>query len=213
MGRIRAVLFDLDGVLVDARDWHFDALNRALASFGFTLTRQEHEDLYDGLPTRRKLEILSERKGLPPALHDPIHRLKQVFTREEILARCVPVAAKVAMVRLLRKDGYRLGVCSNAIRDSVNLMLRHAGLLEYLECALSQEDVERPKPEPDIYREAMARLASAPEETVIVEDGRHGLESGQRAGGHVLQVRTIDEVDHEFVRRFIEDVERAAVKS
>lgn len=59
---IKAVLFDMDGVLIDAREWHYDALNQALALFGFAITRQEHENYYDGLPTRVKLQRLTEEK-------------------------------------------------------------------------------------------------------------------------------------------------------
>lgn len=59
---IKAVLFDMDGVLIDAREWHYDALNRALSLFGYTITRQEHENYYDGLPTHVKLKKLTEEK-------------------------------------------------------------------------------------------------------------------------------------------------------
>jgi len=211
LGRVKAVLFDLDGVLVDAADWHYEAFNRALGRFGYTITRPEHLQTYDGLPTRNKLEILSRDKGLPPALHATIHQLKQEFTRDQIIASCRPVPEKRLLLRRLKEEGRRLGVCSNAIRESVHLMLGQSGLMEYLDCVLSQEEVELPKPAPDIYREAMTRLQSPPGETVIVEDGRHGVESGRRAGGHVLQVETWSEVDYGFVRRFIDEVERAPV--
>jgi hypothetical protein len=63
VNRITAVLFDLDGVLVDATEWHYEALNHALGLFGFDITRYEHLSSYNGLPTRRKLEMLSVEKG------------------------------------------------------------------------------------------------------------------------------------------------------
>ena len=211
MGRITAVLFDLDGVLVDAGEWHFGALNRALERYGYTITRAEHLATYDGLPTSAKLAILTREKGLPPALHATIHGLKQEFTRDQILSSCRPVPEKRLLMRRLKEEGRRLGVCSNAIRQTVHLMLDQSGLLEFLDCVLSQEEVELPKPAPDIYREAMKRLQASPAETVIVEDGRHGAESGFRAGGHVLKVESWSEVDYERVHRFVEDVERAPV--
>src|SRR5882762_4542480 len=140
MGRVRAVLFDLDGVLVDAGRWHFEALNLALGRYGFEITREEHETIYDGLPTRRKLEILTRDKGLPASLHPVLHELKQTYTRQRILEDCHPAPEKVLLVRRLKEGGLRLGVCSNAIRDSVDLMLDRAGLAGHLDCVLTPAD-------------------------------------------------------------------------
>src|SRR5579872_1178148 len=80
MAKIKLVLFDMDGVLIDAKDWHYEALNRALGHFGLTIGRDEHLTLYDGLPTRRKLEMLSKSRGLPAKLHRFINDLKQNYT-------------------------------------------------------------------------------------------------------------------------------------
>src|SRR5216684_3361292 len=77
--QVGAILFDLDGVLVDATEWHYEALNRALALFGFTISRYEHLSSYNGLPTLKKLEMLTIEKGLPKQLHSMISRLKQQY--------------------------------------------------------------------------------------------------------------------------------------
>ena len=90
MSAIKAVLFDLDGVLIDATEWHYKALNRSLALFGFTISRYDHMATYNGLPTRQKLEMLSVEKGFPRSLHSLVNKIKQKYTREEILRRCTP---------------------------------------------------------------------------------------------------------------------------
>lgn len=201
---IKAVLFDLDGVLIDATDWHFRALNRALALFGFEISRYDHLKTYNGLPTRTKLEMLSVEAGLPSSLHGMINRLKQVYTREEILQSCWPVFEKEYMMSRLRRDGLRVAVCSNAIRESVELMLGRAGLLPWVEFILSNEDVATPKPDPAIYQAAMARLGVAPHEVVIVEDAPHGILAARRAGAHVCEVEGFPDVDYWRVRRAID---------
>ncbi len=206
--KIKAVLFDLDGVLVDATEWHYDALNRALALFGYTIARYEHLTIYNGLPTRKKLEMLSVEKGLPRGLHTMINRIKQKFTREEILRQCTPVFEKEYMIRQLRRDGYRLGCCSNSIRDSLELMLRGSGILDQFEVLVSNEDVQHPKPDPEMYLNAMSALQLAPGETVIVEDADHGAEAARRAGGHLCRVSGFGEVEYERIRRFIADIEQ-----
>ena len=208
MTRIACVLFDLDGVLVDATEWHYVALNRALALFGFDITRYEHLSDYNGLPTRKKLQMLSVEKGLPAALHNTLNRLKQVYTRDEILTRCRPVFEKEYMLSRLRKDGYRMAVCSNSIRDSLEMMVRQSGLDEYFDFLVSNEDVSRSKPDPEIYETGMARLGVTPAETMIVEDSPHGLEAARRSGAHVCQVSGFTDVDYFKVRSAIDRAEQ-----
>jgi len=207
MTRISCILFDLDGVLVDATEWHYEALNRALRLFGFDITRYEHLSSYNGLPTRRKLEMLSVEKGLPHAIHSVLNRLKQVYTRDEIVARCRPVFEKEYMLSRLRHEGYRLAVCSNSIRDSLDTMVRQSGLSDYLEFVVSNEDVTRPKPDPEIYRVAITRLGVTPQEVLIVEDAPHGVEAARRAGGHLCQVTGFADVDYFRVRAAIDRAE------
>ncbi|HEX7796325.1 MAG TPA: HAD family hydrolase [Vicinamibacterales bacterium] len=207
MTRISCVLFDLDGVLVDATEWHYVALNRALALFGFDITRYEHLSDYNGLPTRKKLQMLSVEKGLPQALHDTLSRLKQVYTRDEILTRCRPVFEKEYMLSRLRKEGYRMAVCSNSIRESLRMMVQQSGLETYFEFLVSNEDVSRPKPNPEIYATTMTRMGVRPTETVIVEDSLHGLEAARRSGAHVCQVSGFADVDYFRVRSAIDRIE------
>jgi len=211
MTKIKAVLFDLDGVLIDATEWHYEALNRALALFGFQITRYEHLSSYNGLPTRRKLEMLTLEKGLPQALHSLISRAKQAYTREVILAQCHPTFEKEYMLSRLKRDGYRLAVCSNAIGESVELMLKQAGLYDYFEFLISNEDVTRPKPDPEIYLAALGRMNLKASEVVIVEDAPHGLEAARKAGGHVCQVAGFHEVDYFRVKNFVTSVEERMV--
>jgi HAD superfamily hydrolase (TIGR01509 family) len=208
MTRISCVLFDLDGVLVDATEWHYVALNRALALFGFDITRYEHLSDYNGLPTRQKLQMLSVEKGLPQALHDTLSRLKQVYTRDEILTRCRPVFEKEYMLSRLRKEGYRMAVCSNSIRESLLMMIQQSGLETYFEFLVSNEDVSRPKPNPEIYATAMKRMGVRPTETVIVEDSLHGLEAARRSGAHICQVSGFADVDYFRVRSAIDRIEQ-----
>lgn len=211
MKKIAAVVFDLDGVLIDATEWHYEALNRALAPFGFTISRYEHLSTYNGLPTRKKLEMLTVEKGLPVTLHDLIARLKQGYTRDEIVTKCRPVFEKEYMLSRLTREGYRLAVCSNAVRDSVELMLRHAGLFDYFEFVLSNEDVQRPKPNPDVYVQALRRLGCAAEQVVVVEDAPYGVQAARAASLHVCQVAGVQDVDYFKIAGFIAGMERRSV--
>jgi HAD superfamily hydrolase (TIGR01509 family) len=154
--------------------------------------------------------MLSVEKGLPQALHDTLSRLKQVYTRDEILTRCRPVFEKEYMLSRLRKEGYRMAVCSNSIRESLRMMVQQSGLETYFEFLVSNEDVSRPKPNPEIYATAMTRMGVRPAETIIVEDSLHGLEAARRSGAHVCQVSGFADVDYFRVRSAIDRIDHRA---
>jgi beta-phosphoglucomutase len=145
---IKAVLFDLDGVLVDARDWHYEALNTALGVFGFRISRDEHEAVYNGLPTTQKLEKLSLEKGLPAELHQLIYDLKQIHTKRALHGKTRPSFDKQLMLKRLKNAGLKIAVCSNSIRETVEVMLENAMLKEYFDLLLSNQDVKQNKPHP-----------------------------------------------------------------
>ena len=136
-----------------------------------------------------------------------LNRLKQVYTRDEIFTKCRPVFEKEYMVSRLRREGYRLAVCSNSIRDTLDMMVRQSGLGEHFEFLISNEDVSKPKPDPDIYAAAIARMGVTPQETLIVEDAPHGVEAARRVGAHVCQVAGFHDVHYSRIRAALERIE------
>jgi beta-phosphoglucomutase-like phosphatase (HAD superfamily) len=159
---IKAVIFDMDGVLIEAKDWHYEALNRALRLFGLEISRYEHLTTFDGLPTKRKLQMLSAQGNLPAELHDFLNEMKQRYTMEIVGTQCKPRFNHEYALSRLRAEGYRLAVCSNSIRDTINTMMSKAALLHYLEFFVSNQDVAKPKPDPEMYNVAIARLGLVP---------------------------------------------------
>ena len=146
---IKHIIFDLDGVLVDARELHYESLNRGVAKFGYTIARDEHLSTYDALPTAKKLQMLTERKGLPVELHDDIWKEKQTQTRE-IINQMEYDERMREVLRGLRDHGYTIIVCSNSIRESTKLMLLRRGFLEFVDFYLSNQDVRNAKPHPEV---------------------------------------------------------------
>jgi HAD superfamily hydrolase (TIGR01509 family) len=210
MGKIAGIIFDMDGVLIDAKEWHFEALNRALGLFGHVIRRADHLSSYDGLPTRRKLEMLTRERGLPRGLHGLIGELKQQYTTELIHLRCKPTFAHQYALSNLRALGYKLAVASNSVRSTVQLMMEKSDLASYLDLTLSNQDVSKPKPDPEIYATAIARLGMRPEQCLIVEDNEHGLQAARAAGGHVMAVQGVEDVNLPKVLEEIRRVERMA---
>ena len=204
---IKAVIFDMDGVLVDAKEWHYQAFNQALEHHGYTLTEEEHRTRYDGLPTRVKLQWLERDKGVPASLHDSIKDLKQKFTLELLHKNCRPNPHHLRTLSELKRMGMQLGVASNSVAETVTLVLKMTELDTYLNFVLSNQDVRLPKPDPEIYRRSIQLLGIKPEECLIVEDNEYGIQAARAAGGHVLVVQGTFEVTLENVQSFIKQIE------
>jgi HAD superfamily hydrolase (TIGR01509 family) len=199
----KTVLFDMDGVLIDATEWHYEALNESLEIFGFSIPRDEHLNRFNGMTTRSKLEILSAEKNLPRGLHDIISDIKQDRTLRIAARMCFPNASHLILLSSLKERNIKVGVVTNSIRLTSEFMLEYAGLTKYLDVLITNEDVASPKPAPDGYRLAMARLQSLPEETVVVEDGDHGVAAAVSAGARVVKVRNPGDVSLELIERIV----------
>lgn len=211
MNKIKAVIFDMDGVLIDAKEWHYESLNKALRLFGYEISRYEHLVTYDGLPTASKLNMMSLEKNLPKGLHKYINALKQQYTMEEIFLHCRPMFIHEYALSTLKSQGYRLAVASNSIRASVEIMMKKSNLEKYLDFYLSNEDVRKAKPDPEIYQTAIEKLGLLPKECLVVEDNKNGIQSATAAGAHVLKVKNVYDVNYDniynTIRRYEEEIE------
>ncbi len=189
--KIKAVLFDMDGVLIDAKEWHYEALNRALDLFGMTISRFDHLTTFDGLPTRKKLEILSIERGLPKELHEFINEIKQIYTMEIVHTKCKPSFIHEYTLSKLKAAGYRLGLCSNSSRQTVDTMMEKSNLKNYFDVMISNEDVLKGKPDPEMYLKAIKIFELLPRECLVVEDNENGIKAAKASGAHVLVVKDV----------------------
>lgn len=192
---MKAILFDMDWVLIDACERHYEALNKALDLFWFTITRQEHENYYDWLPTKIKLNKLSEEKGLPRSLHQFINEMKQQYTVDAVYNNSTIDFSKQILLKKLKDKWFKLWVCSNSIKKTIDIMLEKAMLYGYFDIILSNEDVTESKPSPEIYLTAMTMLWVKPENVYIVEDSEHWIRAAKAAGAKVLEVSNSAEVN------------------
>ena len=197
---IKAIFFDLDGVLVDACDWHSHSLNDALEVHkGFRISYEEPLDKYNGLPTSVKLDML----GVSEKEKESIWRMKQDRTLENIKMYGSTDKYKIRMLSQLREEGYKLVCVTNSIRETAIEMLRSTGQLELFDFIITNEDVENNKPHPDCYMLAMNRLGLAKQECLIVEDSPKGKQSAYASGAKVLEVEDVYDVTLDNIRRVI----------
>ncbi len=211
MSKIKAVIFDMDGVLIDAKEWHYEALNKALGLFGYEISRYDHLVTYDGLPTAKKLEMLSMEKGMPLRLHKFINELKQQYTVDRIVADCHPIFSHEFALSNLKEEGYHLAVASNSMRKTVEMMMERSNLISYLDFFLSNQDVSKGKPDPEIYNVAINRLGFQSDECLIVEDNQNGIMAAKAAGGHVMQVNSVYDVNYVNIKENIAMSEKGEI--
>lgn len=194
--KIKAVIFDMDGVLIDAREWHYHALNRALQLFGMPIDYEQHLRRFAGLPTKEKLLTLHKEQNLPLKLFKFIDQLKQKYTLEIVETSCHPQFQHEYLLSRLSQDGYKLAVASNSIKKTIEVMLSKANIIDYFDFYLSNQDVVNSKPSPDIYVKAISRLGLLPSECLIVEDNDNGIKAAIGSGAHVLTIKNIEEVNY-----------------
>ena len=199
---IKAVFFDMDGVLIDAREWHYEALNQALQHFGYSISRESHLSTFDGLPTRVKLSMMSHSQGLPVGLHDLINSLKQNYTIIHSHAKCKPTFNHRYCLSRLKRD-YKIAVCSNSIKKTIETMLSLSGLIDYVDLIISNEDVTLPKPDPEMYLAAMNHFGLNSSECLIIEDSEHGIQAAKASKCHLIEVAMPNDVSYEKISKQI----------
>ncbi len=198
---IKAVIFDLDGVLVDACDWHYHSLNDALEHFkGFRISHDEHIQKYNGLPTSRKLEILGITEE---SEKEQIWKMKQEKTLENIKKYGFHDKYKIKMLKKLKNEGFKIACVTNSIRLTAEKMLKVTGQLYFMDTVIANEDVKNNKPSPDCYHLAFKTLGITREECIIVEDSPKGKQAAYASGAKVLEVEDIYDVTYDNIRRHI----------
>lgn len=197
--RPQAVIFDMDGVLIDARDWHYRALNEALAIFSAEISSEDHLHRFDGLPTRVKLQMLTDAGRLPAHLHNVVQQVKQERTLREAARLCFPRVEHLLLLSWLRKMQCKIGVATNSVRATSTAMLEFAGISPYLDVLVTNEDIAHAKPAPDIYIRACELLGVPTSETLVIEDHAYGVTAAHEAGCRVLQVAGVEDVSTALV--------------
>lgn len=194
MDEIKGIIFDMDGVLIDARDWHYEALNSALEPFGYEISDKDHENRFDGLPTSKKLEILSREQGLPFLLHSVISKTKQDRTLRIAATYCFPDPSLLILLHSLKSCGIPMSVYTNSIRKTTEFMLTHANIIDMFNVIVTNEDVVSPKPSPEGYLKVANLMHLQPSEILVIEDGDYGVQAAREAGCRVLRVESPKDV-------------------
>ena len=204
---IKLIIFDLDGVLVDAKNIHYETLNSALSLVDekYVINWNDHLSIFDGLKTNQKLEMLTQQRGLPIDKHKVIWDEKQKLTLKSLQSLQPSIQLQETFIKLIH-DGYKIACCSNSIRKTVLIVLSKLGIIEYFDLIISNEDVKNSKPHPEMYWKAISNMSVLPEETLIVEDSPNGLLAATRSKSHVLRVLSPKNVIYKNINNKITEI-------
>jgi HAD superfamily hydrolase (TIGR01509 family) len=209
INEIKAIIFDLDGVLVDARTLHYEAFRQAFESIcpPHTLSWKQHEELYDGLSTRQKLQKMIDLNIISEEMAIQVSSEKQRLTTTLIEKTICVRPYLINLLRSLQSQGYILACATNSIRKTLDMMLLTLKISEFFSLTLSNNDVENPKPSPDIYSLCFTKLGLLSEQCLICEDSPHGLKASYSSGAHVLEIEDANDLTLEKIHQKIKNIE------
>lgn len=201
----KLIIFDLDGVLIDSRELHFDAFNESLKEVDskYMITLKEHLSIYDGLPTNKKLERLTLNKNLPETFHKQIWKRKQEITLELLSSEVVKDDKLIEIFSYLKSQNHIICVASNSIKATIDLILNKKEITNFVDYIVSNEDVEFPKPNPQMYLKCMCKFGTSPKNTVVVEDSYVGRTAAFESGAIVCPVKNSTELTLPLIKSYL----------
>lgn len=181
----RAIVWDMDGVLVDTGEFHFRAWCRILGELGKDLSREEFLERFG----MKSVDILRETLGdrSPEELRVLAAR-KEGYYREEIGGNVKPLPGVRTILESLQRAGFRQALASSAPRMNIDLILEAVGIRPFFDAVVSGDEVRAGKPDPEIFLEASRRIGVDPPACVVIEDAIPGVVAAKGAGMHCVAV-------------------------
>lgn len=189
---IKAIIFDLDGVLIETKDLHFNALNQAISKFdsNFQISYSDHLKKFDGLSTKKKLEILIGN-GLDPSLKNKIEQEKKILTKDFLKNQIKFDPEIYKIFEYFHSKSLKLSIATNAIKKTLDTAISVLKINEFISYSISNEDINNPKPSSEIYLKSFINLGLEPKEVLIIEDSKIGREAAYNSGGNCLEIENL----------------------
>ncbi len=200
---IKTLIFDLDGVLVDTKKIHFEALNYSLKKIEkFAITFLDHSKTFDGLPTDKKLDILLKKKKIKKKNLDKIKYLKKIETKK-LIKKHISYSSKTFNLFKKLKKRYKIAIATNAINKTLVECIKILKLEKFIDYSISNENVNYPKPHPEIYLKCLVKLNSKPSETMIIEDSHYGRTAALESGCKLFPVKKLNDVNLKNINNYV----------
>lgn len=182
MNKPQAVIFDMDGVLVDSEPFHVQNEKLMFSRLGLHISDEEHAR-YMGTATDVMWEqIIRERKLSLDVVETTLQTIQQEIPYFQSLEKIDPMPGLVNLLEKLQKLGIPMAVASSSDKAIIDIILEKSGLRKYFEHAVSSSEIGKSKPEPDVFLHAAKLLGVAPENCLVFEDSKNGIKAAKAAG-------------------------------
>lgn len=222
MTKLKAILFDHDGTIVDSEIIHFSLWNKILQPYHTQISQTEYDNDYIGVPTPVCCELMVKKHALPISAED-LYQAKMQMTKAYLEEQAFPLMPYAKqLIQCLKYQGFTIGIVTGTSRAEINKTIRSYNLGSYLSTVITRDDVEQSKPHPESYLLAMENLGLIADECLAIEDTDAGLNSATAAGIKTLVInntgRQFAKAEATFsnlekIKRYIEERYLMAVAS
>lgn len=184
-----AIIFDLDGVLVDSVGLNWAAYNQVLNSdYGVNVAKK---DLYKyvGLTLTTQVELLSKDFKINIDKEDFAN--KTDIIKNELFKNIEPMPGVVNLLKALKNNNFKIAIGTSSSMEQAKLKLANAKILEFFDIIITENDVVKPKPSPDVYLKCAQSLNTLPQNCVVFEDAPNGVKAAKKAGMGCIAIKTV----------------------
>lgn len=186
----QAVIFDMDGVIVDTNPYHVIAFKKFFDKHQVTYSTEEFENHMYGKHNGYIMRHFFKNQELTDEAVEKLADEKEALFRDIYAEHASPIPRFLAFLNELKAAGFKTGVATSAPKENLQLIMRILDFESQMESTLSSENVKQHKPHPEVYLTSMKNLGAKPENSLVFEDSSSGIMAGKNAGAKVVGVLT-----------------------
>ncbi len=178
---MKAVIFDMDGVLVDSEPLYISMNQKFFRELGADISMEEHQ-AFVGISAVAMWSFIREKFALSATVEELVHREKELKFQLLQESNLQAIEGTPELLAVLRDSGVPLALGTSSLRKNADLILGTIGLLPYFDVRTTGEEIKRGKPNPDVFLLAAEKMNRAPQECIVVEDSANGVKAAKAAG-------------------------------
>lgn len=195
---LRAVIFDMDGLMIDTEHLHHESFKTVLEQYGITPVPNAMGVIHiSGISAEANWEHFKKQYGFSADTQE-LTKAKNDAHLKLLENKVEAMPGLLDLLKNLKANGYKVGIASSSIREHINLIVSRLGIADFFDAITSGEEVDNGKPAPDIFLKAAAKLGMNPAECVVLEDAMNGMRAGKAAGMYVIVVPNEFTQDEDF---------------
>lgn len=177
-----AVIFDMDGVLVNSEPFYVEVEQQNFRQLGLNISQEEH-NTYQGTATDRMWKTIIEKHGLSQSVEELVEMTNSIVTPYfQTLPAIEPMPGVEKLIQFLTLNNMPLALASSSFSEVIEIILLKTGLKKYFEIVVNSEMAGSSKPEPDIFLLTAKKLSIQPEKCIVIEDSTNGIKAAKKAG-------------------------------